>query len=165
MNYKERAVELFNNGMLSKTEIAKQISQEFDMPMCENLRKYVSLAIKKSQNLGVFTECEEVGIDPTKVKHYWYKGKNYSINVKGENNDFNYEDFKEDLIAEISKWSPKYPEIKRTPVSDPHCLVFSPADIHIGKLCSSFETGEEYNQQIAVKRVKEGLDGIIRKAH
>lgn len=164
MTYKERAVELFNSGITSKTEVAKMISQEFDMPMNETLRKYVNKAINESKNSGIFNECEEVGIDPSLVKHYWYKGKHYSINVKGESNEFKYEDFKEDLIAEISKWSPNYPEIKREPVNDPHCLVFSPADIHIGKLCSSFETGEEYNQQIAVKRVKEGLDGIIRKS-
>jgi hypothetical protein len=38
-----------------------------------------------------------------------------------------------------------------------------PADIHIGKLASSFETGEEYNNQIAVQRVKEGVKGILDK--
>ena len=33
--------------------------------------------------------------------------------------------------------------------------------MHIGKLCTSFETGEDYNQQIAVKRVKDGVNGIL----
>ena len=40
-----------------------------------------------------------------------------------------------------------------------------PADIHIGKLATAFETGEEYNSQIAVKRVIEGVKGIVRKAN
>ena len=88
MTYKERSVELFNSGVKSKTEIAKMISQEFDMEMNENLRKYVSAAIHKAKNAGIFTECEEIGIDPSLVKHYWYKGKHYSINVKGESKDF-----------------------------------------------------------------------------
>jgi hypothetical protein len=35
--------------------------------------------------------------------------------------------------------------------------------IHIGKLCSSFESGESYNNQIAVKRVLEGVRGILTK--
>jgi hypothetical protein len=32
-----------------------------------------------------------------------------------------------------------------------------------GKLCSSFESGESYNNQIAVKRVLEGVRGILTK--
>jgi len=43
-------------------------------------------------------------------------------------------------------------------------LVVDPADIHIGKLCEAFDTGEDYNCQIAVQRVREGVQGIIRKA-
>jgi len=42
--------------------------------------------------------------------------------------------------------------------------VIDPADIHIGKLASAFETGEEYNNQIAVKRVLEGVQGILDKS-
>jgi hypothetical protein len=41
--------------------------------------------------------------------------------------------------------------------------VIDPADIHIGKLASSFETGEDYNNQIAVQRVREGVKGILDK--
>jgi hypothetical protein len=36
--------------------------------------------------------------------------------------------------------------------SKSYLLVLDPADIHIGKLCSSFEVGEDYNNQIAVQR-------------
>ena len=43
-------------------------------------------------------------------------------------------------------------------------MVIDPADIHIGKLVEAFETGEEYNCQVAVKRVREGVQGIINKA-
>jgi hypothetical protein len=43
-------------------------------------------------------------------------------------------------------------------------MVISPADVHIGKLCTAFETGEEYNQQIAVKRVMEGVQGLLDSA-
>ncbi len=44
-------------------------------------------------------------------------------------------------------------------------LVIDPADIHIGKLASSFETGEDYDSQIAVKRVKKGVKGILEKSN
>jgi hypothetical protein len=162
--YKQLAIDLYQAGITNKTEIMRKVAKELNVEESTALRLKISRYINKGLNKGIFDECERVGIDPELVKHYWYKGKHYSINVKGESNEFSYENFKEDLIAEISKWSPKYPKIGRDKYKDPHCLVFSPADIHIGKLCSSFETGEEYNQQIAVQRVLDGLQGIIKKS-
>ena len=162
--YKQLAIDLYQAGITNKTEIMRKVAKELNVEESTALRHKISRHINKNLNKGIFDECEKVGIDPELVKHYWYKGKHYSINVKGESNEFSYDNFKEDLIAEISKWSPKYPKIARDKYKDPHCLVFSPADIHIGKLCSSFETGEEYNQQIAVQRVLEGLQGIIKKS-
>jgi len=47
---------------------------------------------------------------------------------------------------------------------DPHLLVINPADIHIGKYAKSLETGEEYNSEIAVKRVMDGLYGLVEKS-
>ena len=44
-------------------------------------------------------------------------------------------------------------------------LLISPADIHIGKLCKSFVSGEEYNKQIAVQRTLEAVDGILQKSN
>jgi len=43
-------------------------------------------------------------------------------------------------------------------------LIIDIADLHIGKLSTAFETGEDYNCQIAVKRAKEGMQGILDKA-
>jgi hypothetical protein len=108
-------------------------------------------------------ECETNGIPLSDVNHYWYKGKSFSLHVK--NNGVSLDKVREDIIKAMDKHSPSYPKIKRTKQEDPHLLVIDPADIHIGKLASSFETGEEYNSQIAVRRVKEGIQGIIQKAN
>lgn len=69
------------------------------------------------------------------------------------------------FIEESKNYAFKYPIFKRVKNKDGHCLVFDPSDIHIGKICSSFETGETYNSQIAVKRVLEGLEGILQKTN
>ena len=108
-------------------------------------------------------ECETNGIPMSDVNHYWYKGKSFSLHVK--NNGVSLDKVREDIIKEMNKHSPSYPKIKRTKQKDPHLLVIDPADIHIGKLASSFETGEDYNSQIAVKRVKEGINGILEKSN
>jgi hypothetical protein len=67
------------------------------------------------------------------------------------------------LLDDIKYYSPKYNAYKRETYTDGHLLIIDPADVHIGKLCSSFETGEDYNNQIAVQRVMSGVDGILNK--
>ena len=107
-------------------------------------------------------ECELSGIPVKDVNHYWYKGKHFSLHVK--NKGVSPEELRDDIIKAMDKHSPTYYKIKRKKLEKPHLLVIDPADIHIGKLCSAFETGEEYDSQIAVKRVKEGVKGILNKA-
>jgi hypothetical protein len=162
---KDRASDLYHSGMTNKSEVFKVLVKEFGLEVSDSTRKNVSNYIKSSKNSAIIDECERVGIDIDTVNRFWHKGKQFSILSVDKSKQFSYDDFKDDLIAEISKWSPEYKKIIREDVNDPHCLVFDPADIHIGKLCSSFETGEEYNQQIAVKRVMEGLSGIINKTN
>lgn len=128
--------------------------------------KYDSLRRKISRILShsaLTEECNSVGIDLDSVSSYWYKGKHFSINVKNEKESFDLEDFKAQLLKDLRGIAPNYRPLYRVPQEDGHCLVIDPADIHIGKLASSFETGEDYNQEIAINRVKEGLKGILDK--
>jgi hypothetical protein len=171
---KIRALELYLNGARNKSEIARTVATELHIPYNDSYRKTIHNYLKKKtvssvwedgKSNGLVEECEKNGIDISKVADFWYKGERYSIRSKKDLNEFSYNDFRDDFIAEISKWSPKYPKINRKPTSEPHCMVFDPADIHIGKLCSSFETGEDYNSQIAVKRVMDGMHGIIQKSN
>ena len=112
--------------------------------------------------------CKEQGLNPEQVKHGWFKSKDTSLFVKNPN--FKSEDvqkvndLKERIIKDLQEHAPKYPTITRTKSTEGHLLVIDPADIHIGKLCKAFETGEDYDQQIAVKRVKEGVQGILNKS-
>lgn len=167
---RSRAIELYTSGITNKSEIARIISHEMDITDVQPVRLVASRVINKkfgkanSMDPALVNECNAVGIDPNNVNNYWYKGKHFSINASNKK-EFDYEEFKKDLVDEVSQWSPKYRKIDRNySDTDRHCLVFSPADIHIGKLCSSFETGESYDQQIAVKRVREGLHGILKKS-
>lgn len=132
----------------------------------QNGRAYLSDSqleeLNKIRHSGVYDYCQERGIDFNSIKEYWDKTKEYSIRVRPEVKSI--QDISEDLIKDMESYSPSYKKIKRTPVSDPHLLVVDPADVHIGKLATSFETGEEYNSEIAVKRVHEGVQGILDKS-
>jgi hypothetical protein len=69
------------------------------------------------------------------------------------------------FLEDLKSYAPKYNTYKRQEYVDGHLLIVDPADVHIGKLCSSFEVGESYNNQIAVKRVMDGVDGILSKVN
>jgi hypothetical protein len=107
-------------------------------------------------------ECEATGIPIDSVNYYWYKSEKFSINAK--NKGLNYFDIRDQLIKELEVYAPVYDKIKYQSKKEGHLLVIDPADIHIGKLCSAIETGENYNSQIAVQRVREGVNGILEKA-
>lgn len=92
------------------------------------------------------------------------KGAYYNIAsnpIKGKG----FEDFYSKLLEEIEGISNKPGNIFRISNigEESYLLVVDPADVHIGKLAQSFETGEDYNNQIAVQRVKEGVEGILEK--
>jgi hypothetical protein len=118
--------------------------------------------LNKIRHKGVYDYCQERGIDFNSIKEYWDKTKEYSVRVRPEVKAI--QDISEDLIREMESYSPNYKKIKRGIVVDPHCLVIDPADVHIGKLSVSFETGEDYDSEIAVQRVREGVQGILDKS-
>lgn len=76
-----------------------------------------------------------------------------------------FKDFYKDLLKDIENIKGRPTNIFRlsTVAEESYLLVIDPADVHIGKLASSFETGEDYNNQIAVQRVQEGVEGILHK--
>lgn len=107
-------------------------------------------------------ECEQEGIPAKDVNHYWFKSKRFSMFVK--NKEVNYMDVRQQIISEMKAYAPTYKTIPHEFKQNGTLLVVDPADIHIGKLCSSFETGNEYNNQIAVQRVMDGVHGILNKS-
>ena len=113
-------------------------------------------------------ESNGLGLDDKDVKHGWLKSKNASLFFKNPNfkeqEEENYEKLRAGILDEINRHVPMYPNLQRNEQKDGHLLVIDPADIHIGKLCDAFEVGEVYNNQIAVQRVLEGVQGIIDKA-
>ena len=115
---------------------------------------------------GIKQEAEKQGIDVETVKHGWFKSDNSSLFVKNpaykDQAIRDLEQLKEGLIKWVNSESKT---VKKNPKrKGENLLLIDPADVHIGKLCRAFETGEEYNQQIAVQRVHEGVQGILNNA-
>lgn len=114
------------------------------------------------QHPGLADYCEQHGVPVESVSHYWSKGKHYSVFAK--QGQLTYEEVRDKIIEEMNVYSPVYPELKRKMSVDGHLLVIDPADLHVGKIASVLETGVAYNSQIAIKRAKEGVQGILDKS-
>lgn len=127
--------------------------------------KYIQRNNLKEENPALHQEVTKVGINPSDVKQAWYKGKHWSIQFRPDANiGPSFEDMLKDHIESVKKHVYPY-KIERKPTKEEgHLLVVDPADIHIGKLARAWETGEEYNQDIAVQRVHDGVAGILEKA-
>jgi len=114
---------------------------------------------------GIFLATDTLDVANQNVKHLWIKDKGASLFVKNPNyveeTEIDPIELQSKIIETLQGYVPKYPTIKRNRVAEKRLFVFSPADIHIGKLCSAFEVGEEYNSQVAVKRVLEGCHGLM----
>ena len=120
-----------------------------------------------SQYRAIKRESNILGLDDADVKHGWLKSKTASLFFKNpnfkNNEEVNYEVIRQSILKDIDAHTPRYELFERKDSTDAHLLVIDPADIHIGKLCDAFETGDKYNNQIAVQRVLEGVQGILDK--
>lgn len=121
---------------------------------CRELRKF--------RHNGLSNHAKQRGIDFESVIEYWDKTKEYSVRVRPE--VIQVKSIAADILEEMKEYAPVYPTVSRTQSTDPHLLVVDPADVHIGKLATAFETGERYDSEIAVKRVMDGVQGILDKS-
>lgn len=112
--------------------------------------------------------CEAQGVGIENISSGWLKTKEASLRFK--NPLFKppevqeWERLQKDLIEDLKGFTPKFPKLERDIDDKGYLLVVDPADVHIGKLASTFEVGEAYNNQIAVQRVLQGVRGILDKA-
>ena len=154
----EILTELNNGGSVSGT--AKKIVAKHKLEIApEVIRSHIRKLIKKQQHPLLSAECDELGIPLDDVKHYWYKGKSFSIFVKGQ--QVSYEDIRNSIIQDVKDHAPNYQPYQYTQDTNSYLLVIDPADIHLNKLCSAFETTEACNHDIIYNRVLEGVKGII----
>lgn len=145
-----------------KSEIARAILKERGIEYTETRRrKYLNYINAARSELA--STCEEVGIDPSTVTNYWYKGKHFSIHAKG-GEKLNMEEIVENIVEKVKAHAPMYDYPDPGISKDGHLLVVDLADCHIGKLSRAYESGSEYDIEIAKARVLEGFNGIMAKS-
>jgi hypothetical protein len=167
--YDNNILEIVNNATrdLKKIEIIRKIDDDLNEADKKSFGKYLERNLKRicDNHEGIYNATNNLDIPNTNVKHLWVKNKEASLFVKNPNYveevTQDLQELRTKLIDNLKDYTPKYPKIERSKNIKKKLFVFSPADIHIGKLSSAFETGEDYNNQIAVKRVLEGCNGLL----
>lgn len=137
-------------------------------------REFVETQVKKGKNGETLSTVEKLQSEPIDIPDNFEIIKVSTNKSSGQqwvqyaekklDKEINYLELRDMIIDEMKKYSPIYPKITYKLQDEAHCLVFDPSDIHMGKIASSFETGEDYNNQIAVNRVLTGLTGILNKS-
>jgi hypothetical protein len=118
--YLEYALELYRQGGITKTEIARKAKLEFNLPAdVDQLRKNISHHILKAEHRGLNVECDREGVPTENVSHYWVKTKTHSAFVKvGEEEQ--RESFLQVIRDIVSNYNPdKVKSINRTKVKSP----------------------------------------------
>ena len=145
---------IYNEGLTKKEAAAKV-----------GMSRYGLEQMKKRLLPNDFeSTLKEKGFDPHTWDHGWLKIEGSSIHIKNQDKELTHEEIRKRIMEDMHKHSPKYPKIKRSKVSDGHLLVISLCDLHVGKLAVDADSGETYNIKEAVKRGKEGVQGLIDKA-
>jgi len=161
--YKKLALDLYESGIKNKTEIMRKVAKELNVEESTSLRLKISRYLNKNLNKGIFYECEKVGIDPELVKHYWYKGQHYSINVRGDLNEGGNIDFDRIILDCLKDIKPviKKPHNSKDEVFDR--LIWT--DVHVGMDASRGGLAlypVEWNAEILFSRIREMADFVIK---
>jgi hypothetical protein len=173
--YDEQIKKIFelDNG-IEPIDVVKKLRSDLDSFDRQAFSKYIRRNKTRilDANEGIYDAAASVNVDFTSAKNLWIKTKNpdgsgvsaFVVNPNYQAQDSEtMKSLQDDLIESLKGYSPKFVKIERIADSNSYLLVLDPADIHVGKLCSSFEVGEAYNNQIAVQRALLGVQGILQK--
>lgn len=160
--YRDEIQSLSSSGK-SSHQIAAELSGRYGESLnARSIREKIQMWSSEGSQISQI--LKDKGHDPHNWNHGWVKAKEGTVFIKNTKGLVTHDEFREDLVESLKSYSPKFSKIKRKKVKDPHCLVIDIADLHIGKLASPLETGEEYNVKKAVELASRGVAGIVNKA-
>lgn len=164
MSFNNKEVFEFYNETLSYAAAARHFGIDY---------RTVKRAVAKYHEEHSFAQKEatRTGTPFDRISHYWLKTKNeegddVSLFVKNRADVMEYEEIRDKLIKDLEQFAPKVDKIKYPEQDgDRHMLVLDPADVHLGKLAITEETGgDSYNLEKAIERVFVATLHLLAKA-
>jgi hypothetical protein len=172
IEYSESFRKKANSAILSSASKTNDLENETETETNQYTTSPLSALKEDGKIMSIQEYCEFYNIPFEQVRTFKLvthtgKGAYYNIAsnaIEGDGFKAFYEQMLKDIadIPNKPKTILRFPEMSLTDKEE-YLLVIDPCDLHIGKLAESFETGEDYDSQIAVKRAKEGVKGILDK--
>ena len=158
---------------LAKTGITKPLEDLVEDTVTETNQYEVSTVLSarkpNGQIMTIQEYCDTYNIPREEVRSYklvTHTGIPFYNIASGNVQDLGItaEEFIDNFVDKIKDHSPKYEPFELTDSKQGNLLVIDPADVHVGKLATTYETGEEYNSDIAVRKCIEGVQGVVSKS-
>jgi len=167
--YDEQIADIYKKDPdFPKRTAAKQLLPDDASPTdIDRLRGYIRQKVKKmSRPSTVDKTMDSHNLEDVSWSVAWIKEKGISLMVRNPNHadSKSLDEIRDEFIQDMEQYAPKYDKIDYLSPSDPHCLIIDIADLHIGKLATMMESGNEYNTQKAISEARGGVAGILSKS-
>lgn len=106
--------------------------------------------------------CEAADLPFDDVLMWWHKSSEFSILFKEERAIRQLQSLADTLLADMKKKSPRVTTVRKP--EGEHLLVLPCADIHMGRYCTSLETGQSYSETEAYASVVAGTKSLVGQA-
>jgi len=143
VSHKPQIIELLKENDYKHCTVGRILGSELNLKGKNGGGALVSYIKKVADELSlVKQELNEKGISSDDFRHGWIKTKQGSYFIKNDR-VINYDEIRDQFINDVKKYAPKYPSIDYDLKESKNLLILDIADLHINKLTSKFETGEE----------------------
>lgn len=112
-------------------------------------------------------QCDKQKIPLTAAKRGWAKSAEGTVewvNPAFQNAEFDYFQVRDEVIADLKAYAPKYKALEREAITDGSLLYINMADVHFNKLCEEHVSGGQYDLETARERVFEGIHKLLTYA-
>lgn len=127
-------------------------------------RKAIRTRLSRTEHVGLKEECDAVGIPLEDVKHYWHKGKHYSINVNAKKET----DYMQAIIDLLNTHKFQKKVLKQFPPSksNPKAIKATLSDMHVGLNPNPNNKslfGYEYNAEIFNSHIDKVINAVVKE--
>lgn len=165
----QEALELYISGKYpSQGAIVRHLIELYPYMNKEHLRVALLRRVQRykrtNNHPALATECDAVGLPMENVSNYWYKGKQFSVHVKGEKEQTDYAK----VIGEIvSSYNPdELRVIDYHKLRSPKAIKATLSDMHIGLEPNPQNKSlfaYEYNEEIFKSNLDKVFNSILKE--
>lgn len=164
-NHWDEVLSILKENGKDYSDAARQIYTKYNYEHSIDAgRKAIRTRLLTSSHTGLEAECDAVGIPVDNVKHYWHKGKHYSINVNAQK-ETDYAQALEDVLAGYT-FEKKKPTPAKSKTWIPKAIKVTLSDMHVGLNPNPNNKslfGYEYNEEIFNEHINRVIESVLKE--